>query len=528
MVGYKEAAKELLRRQKALNSIFDYIAYMRGAGLPDFHYEPADHHKVIGQTLNELAWSIGHALRDYEGSATAAPDPDFEGEVLDRAAISLPPGSAKSFYSSIVFPTFLLARNPAHKILCTNAAESLAEDFARRRRQIMLSPHWQRLSGTSLLPDAKSLSFQGVKEGGGIYAYGAGSTIQGIRADALVADDLVTGHEQAANLSQLDKLWSWFTSEARPRLRPGGIELFIATRWALLDPIGRVLRLHEHGHETWRYLRIPMICDTEDDLIGRKIGQRLWPEYFTKRMVQDAQREPLSFQTLYQQNPAVSEYSWVPLDKIRVTSELPENLRYYIGVDISLHVGKGDFTVLAVIGIDDEKRFYVVDMIREQMDTKSSASKFIALCQTYHPRYCWVDNDNASVVWAQMVETIARSQGLHTPLMLSKMKNRDKEIRAANLRTLFLQDRVAIKDAAWTQPFLREIAEFPDGRNDDTIDAVGVVAKELRKLSGPARVAEDQTPAPIEGAFQMLDGQIKTRLPLKDMEPLRLGRGRRL
>lgn len=519
MISPKDAAKELIRRQAALGSIFDYIKYLRSEGLPDFHYDPADHHRVIGTTLNEMAASIGHAL-----------NPDFEGDILDRAAISLPPGSAKSFYSSIVFPTFLLARNPSHKILCTNAAESLAEDFARRRRQIMLTPAWQRLSGTNLLADAKSLSFQGVKEGGGIYAAGAGSTIQGLRADALVADDLVTGHEQAANLALLDKLWNWYVSEARARLRPGGIELMIATRWALLDPIGRVLRLTEQGHEDWRYLRIPMVCDSDDDLIGRDLGERLWPQYFTKRMVSDAQRSPLWFNTLYQQNPAVSEYSWVPLDKIKVVKrdQIPENLRYYVGVDISLHVGKGDFTVFSVIGVDEAKNFWIVDMVREQMDTKASAARFIALCNAYSPRYCWVENDNASVVWAQMVETIARQMGEHPPLMLSKMKNRDKEVRAANLRTLFLQDRVYIADEPWTQVYMREIAEFPDGRNDDTIDATGVVAKELRKLSGPARIDVDQPAAPIHGAVQLLEGKMMTRTPLKEMETLRVGRGRRL
>jgi len=517
-ISPKEAARELLKRQRALGDIHEYIRYLRVGGLPDFHYEPAKHHRVIGGTLNEMARSIGHAL-----------DPNFEGDVLDRAAISLPPGSAKSFYSSIVFPTFLLARNPRHKILCTNAAESLAEDFARRRRQIMLTPAWQQLAGTSLLSDAKSLGFQGVPEGGGIYAYGAGSTIQGIRADALIGDDLITGHEMAGNLSLLDKLWNWFISEARARVRPGGIELLIATRWALLDPIGRVLRLTEEGHEDWRYLRMPMVCDSDDDLVGRKLGERLWPEYFTKRMVADAKRSPLIFQTLYQQNPAVSEHSWVPLDAIRVvpSSQVPDELTIYMGVDISLHVGKGDFTVIATVGIDAHKNFWVLDMVREQMDTKTSAQRVLELAKVKKPRYVFVENDNASVVWGQMVEQIGNQTGLHAPLMLSKMKNKDKEIRAANLRTLFLQNRVLIVEGPWVQAFVREVAEFPSGRNDDTIDGVGVVARELRKLVGPTVAAEGTKAQPkVLGAVQEVDGRLMTRAKLKEMQPLNAG-GRR-
>ena len=520
-VSPKEAARELLARQRALTNIHDYIRYMRREGLPDFHYEPADHHRVIGGTLNKLAASIGFGLKPEE------PDP------LDRAAISLPPGSAKSFYSSIVFPTFLLARNPATKVLCTNAAESLAEDFARRRRQIMLSPWWQRLSGTSLLSDAKALGFQGTKEGGGIYAFGAGSTIQGIRADALIADDLVTGHEMAGNLALLDKLWNWFISEARARVRPYGIELLIATRWALLDPIGRVLRLTEQNHEDWRYLRMPMVCDSDDDLVGRKLGERLWPEYFTPRMVTDAKRSPLIFQTLYQQNPAVSEYSWVPLDKVQLVpkSEVPDSLRIYVGVDISLHVGKGDFTVIATLGLDENKSLWVLNIIREQMDTKTSAARFLDVCeggweeQPVH--YAWVENDNASVVWGQMVEQISAQTGQHAPLMMSKMRNKDKEVRAAPLRTLFLQNRVYIVDEPWSQAFIREIAEFPDGRNDDTIDGVGVVAKELRKLTGPLQEIKRKRPTEVKGAVQIVDGKYMTRARFKEMAKISAGGGRR-
>jgi predicted phage terminase large subunit-like protein len=484
---------------------------MRPARLPDFHFEPAAHHRLIGGELNRLTTAI--RARHEDG---------------DRSAISLPPGAAKSFYGSITWPTQLLAFDPTLKILCINAAERLADDFARRRRQIMLSPEWEDLAGTTLMPDARGLGFQGTKEGGGIYAFGAGATIQGIRADALVGDDLITGDEEAGSLAQLDKKWRWYKSEARPRLRRGGVELLIATRWALLDPIGRVLRLTEQGHENWRYLRIPMVADSDDDPLGRNIGERLWPEWFTARMVRDAQRTPAIFNTLYQQNPAVSEFSWVGFDHIHTRNKnvFPKNLTKYIGCDIALHVGTGDFTVFAVFGVDEHKRFYLIDLFRQQIDSKESPRKFLALCEEHQPRYAFIDNDNASIMWGQMVETEAAKQGVHSPLILSKMKNKDKEVRAARLRSLFLQDMIHIANEEWTQVVVREVAEFPDGRNDDIVDAMAVVAKELHKLSGPT-VVRERKEEPIKGAFQYVDGAVMTTQTFEELgEKLSLGRNR--
>lgn len=505
------AAKEYLKRELALRDVLEYIKYLRPEGLPDFGYSPARHHKIFARRINTIAEAI-----------------KTRSEEQDRKAVSVPPGAAKSFYFSIVGPTFLLAADPSLKIICANAAESLAEDFARRRRQIMMTPTWQRLAETSLLPDAKSLAFQGTPEGGGIYAVGAGSTIQGLRADALIGDDLITGHEEAGNLTQLDKKWKWYLSEARSRLRPGGAEMMVATRWALLDPIGRVLRLTEKGEEHWEYVRIPMVADSENDPCGRRIGDRLWPEYFTARMVRDARRDPLIWQTLYQQNPAVSEYSWVPLDHIEFIdpAERPQRLRYYIGCDISLGVQKGDFTVFAVLGLDEKKHLYLVDLFRKQADPNESARIFLRLCEQYEPRYCWMDNDNTSVMWGKIVDMESAKLGIRHRLRLSKMKNRDKEVRASHLRHAFLQKRVKIVKADWNQVVLRELAEFPDTRNDDIVDAMGVVAKELRNISGPGALIETKE-EPIKGSLTMTEGKVHTTQPLKELWKPAVSIGRR-
>ena len=108
-----QASQLVLQRQQALQNLIPYIKYMRPSLLPDFEHTPAKHHHLMAAVLESLA------KRE-----------------CNRAAISLPPGSAKSKYSSIWFPTWLIAKNPKLKIICVSNSETLAEDFSAERRRI--------------------------------------------------------------------------------------------------------------------------------------------------------------------------------------------------------------------------------------------------------------------------------------------------------------------------------------------------------------------------------------------------------
>ena len=155
---------ELLRRRKAQSNIYDYIDFMESTGLLDVKFKPAEHHKLVIDDLHEM----------------------IEGK-CEKEAFSLPPGSAKSTYISVILPTFLMMKDPTINILCISNSESLAEDFARRRRTLMRSDQWKLLSGTTLQPDAQSLGSMTTVKGGVLYAAGAGSTITGLRADWIIA-----------------------------------------------------------------------------------------------------------------------------------------------------------------------------------------------------------------------------------------------------------------------------------------------------------------------------------------------------
>ena len=106
------------------------------------------------------------------------------------------------------------------------------------------------------------------------------------------------------------------------------------------------------------------------------------------------------------------------------------------------------------------------------------------------------------------------------------MKNRDKEDRAAPLRSLFIQMRVRILNRPWTELALVELAEFPGGRHDDIIDAFGVVAKEMHRISPPKHEVVQEI-KPIHGAMQEKEGKLMTTQTLDQLITLNAGRKRR-
>lgn len=493
---YLAALKEALLLKQAKTSIFKFCEYMKRSGIVDFNFQPtAKHHILI---LNDL-----HLVVTGE---------------IPKLSISLPPGAAKSFYSSVIFPCFLLAQNPATQILCVSASEGLAEEFARRRRQILRSPEWQRLSGTKLQADAQSLGRQVTEHGGSIVAAGQGGSIQGLRADYLISDDLVRGFEQANSISQLDKIFNWYLSEARSRLKPNGKELLIATRWSAFDPIGRFDELAEKGIETWKFIRIPMLCDSPEDPLGRELNEMLWPEWFTPEMLADAQRDPAIFNCLYQQRPLAESGEWCPSQHLNIKhkTDNPKRLKLVIGVDIALSVtAKSDFTVFALMGIDTDSNIYIIDLYRNQASPEQTSADLVKWCKKYKPTSIFIDNDNASKVWSNLVWQECKKQGVAAPLQLVKMGNKDKETRAAPLRTYLLNDKVIINQASWTNDLIDEFTKFPAVRHDDIVDAVGVAASQLLKVSPPkAKVVVEEE---VETKIGLKGGRLVINSGLNDL-----------
>lgn len=128
----------------------------------------------------------------------------------------------------------------------------------------------------------------------------------------LTADDLVSGIEEALNKARLETLWTKVVNDLRSRRLEGCKEIYIATRWSVHDPIGKLQQLYE-GNPRARFIAVPALNeDGESNFMFAVNG-------FSKKYFMDAKEsmDDLSFKCLYQQQPIEREGLLFPTDELR-------------------------------------------------------------------------------------------------------------------------------------------------------------------------------------------------------------------
>ena len=487
----RDAAQELLRRRRAGESLESFREYMHSTGSVDFQHPLARHHKLIVQNLEKL-----------------------ESGVIQRLLILAPPGSAKSTYCSIQYPLWRLAKRPAESILCASNTQDLASIFNRRRRNIALTPQWATLAQTTLAEDLQGAEHFGTKKEGGIKAAGVGSSIVGFRSHLNVLDDPIRGLSEALSSPTLEGQWDWYHNEFRTRLVPGGKELIVSTRWAKKDIAGRIL---ETERDAWTVLRLPMLADRDDDPLGRTVGESLWPEYFGPAHIAEKQKNLMLWSTQFQQTPLDESGSWIGNENLKYTDSPPRDMKYVVAVDLALTIGRGDYTVMIVAGLDSERRIHIVDVMRDRISPDQSVDRLFTLCDLYKPSEVLIDDDNASKVFSRLLFSLGRQIGKIVPLSPQPIRGKDKETRAAAIRGLFLSDAVRIVRAPWNTALHAELLEFPSGDHDDQVDALSLIGRRFPVLSTPSGASK--APDPYAGKMIRLgdDGRMYLSKSLNDM-----------
>jgi len=240
---------------------------------------PARHHKLIIETLERVA----------------------RGEVTRQMIFSYP-GSAKSTYSSKLYPEWFMAQRIGMDVIGGSHTASLAEGFSREamdytRRYAAELGYTVRSGDAGWWRTTNRSQYR---------AAGVDGTITGHRADLVLIDDPVPGRKEAESQTYRDTCWNWYRAEVLTRMKPGARVILIMTRWHMDDLAGRLLDAAAAGEgDKWDVLSLPAICDSTDDPLGRAIGEPLWPEYHPLEWLNEKKRAlgPYDWSALYQQKP---------------------------------------------------------------------------------------------------------------------------------------------------------------------------------------------------------------------------------
>jgi predicted phage terminase large subunit-like protein len=448
-ISRPEAATELLKRRSIRRSLTDWCRY---AG-----FEPARHHLLLIDKLEAVA----------------------RGEI-DRLAIFMPPGAAKSTYASVLFAPWYYAQHPAHCLIAASHTAELAEKWGRRVRNLV-AEH-SLVLGVGLASDSSAAGRWETSASGEYFAAGVGGAIAGRRADLVVIDDPVRSREDADSELIRDKTWDWYKSDLYTRLKPGGRIVLIQTRWHEDDLAGRLLIDMAAGGDRWEVVSLPAIAEQGDPL-GRRAGDPLWPEWEDQAALDRKRRTvgPRDWSALYQQRPAPEEGDYFKTEWLRPYDKPParETLRIYGGSDYAVTADGGDYTVHAVVGVDPEGRMYLLDLWRKQASSDVWIESFCDLVREWKP-----------TEWGEEQGQIRAGVG---PFLDRRMRERsayvyrrqfptrgDKAVRAQSIRGRMALDGLYVPHTASWYPDLRsELLSFPAGKHDDQVDALGLIGQLL-------------------------------------------------
>lgn len=144
----------------------------------------------------------------------------------------------------------------------------------------------------------------------------------------LTADDLVSGIEEALNKGRLDTLWTKVVNDLRSRRLDKCKEIYIATRWSLHDPIGRLQQKYADNPRA-RFIAIPALNENgESNFIYDFNG-------FSREYFEDQRdlMDEISFNCLYQQKPVEREGLLLPAEELRrfywSKDQVPEDVSEY-------------------------------------------------------------------------------------------------------------------------------------------------------------------------------------------------------
>ena len=191
-----------------------------------------------------------------------------------RTMFFMPPRHGKSLLATVYFSAWYMIHNPTKKVMVICYGEELAQTFGKQIRDILQI--YGGSFGVKVSQDSRAVDEFTLEKGGHFLAKGIGGGLTGQGADILIIDDPHKNGEEASSKTIRDKIYRAYVSDIFTRKMGGAPIILTATRWDADDLAGRLLLQTE---EHWKVLRLPAYAE-ENDPLGRKVGERLWPEKF--------------------------------------------------------------------------------------------------------------------------------------------------------------------------------------------------------------------------------------------------------
>lgn len=397
---------------------------------------------------------------------------------IKRLLINIPPGTMKSLSTNVFWPAWEWGPRgmPSIRFIGASHEESLAIRDALKMRRLISSEWYRRLFPEVMLVGDQSEKRNFENSSTGWRQACPVKSMTGKRGDRVVWDD-PHSVEDAHSPAALETATRVFRETLPTRLNSPerSAIIIVMQRLSTKDVSGEILE-NDYGYE---HLCLPMEYEGSQKVtsIGfkdwrTKNGDLLFPERFSREVV-DRDKKVMGEYAVagqFQQRPVPKSGGEFQTDMITTIDAIPHGaLAWCRGWDLGATT-TGDYTAGVKLGKLADGRFIVVDVKRDKLRSHERDALMKATAE----------NDGRGRVKQSIPQDpgqAGKSQVLAFATLLAghslefSTETGDKVVRSTPFASQVNVGNVVMLKGPWNKDFIDELQLFPNGVNDDQVDA---------------------------------------------------------
>ena len=411
---------------------------------------------------------------------------------LDLLCISLPPGSGKSTLN-IFFLTWIMGKYPDQPNLASAHSDKLTRSYYDGVISILTDPDylWSdvfpgvRIAATNAKDESIDLNKN--KRFKTLTCRSIGGSLTGAtRCErVLVADDLVSGIEEALSKQRMDSLWEAYTNDLKTRKKENCKEIHIATRWSVHDCIGRLERQYADDPKA-KFISIPALNENEESNFDYSGGVGFSTKYFIdmKESLDD-----VSWRCLFQQEPIEREGLLYHEDDLRRYYDLPDGEPDEIISVVDTKDKGTDYCVL-LVAYNFSGNYYIDDCICDNGLPEIVDARLVEILSRHKVQRCRFESNSAGGRIAEKVQEKLKEKGCRISIE-TKFTTANKETKII-MHSAWVKEKCLFKsgypksgDYARMINFLCAWTMTGKNKKDDVPDTVAMLSDFVQSMVKP-------------------------------------------
>lgn len=371
---------------------------------------------------------------------------DLHDDRLDEVILDLPPRTGKTTLVADAMPWFMGGR-PTSPCLYSSYSDTITSSFYNAVLEFMTDSDTYKYAevfpgATDLKTDAKletiDITNNGVRHHyPSLTCRSIDGTLNGacdVEGGLLVADDLVSGIEEAMSKDRLQKKQQKVSNDLLSRAKTTTKILWIGTRWSLFDPIGLRVDLLENGLRNgtrrFKVINIPALNEHDESNFDYPYRKGFsTSDYHQLRENFERNNDTASWQAQYMGEPIERDGNLFNANEFSYfMGKLPDTPpdRVFMAVDPAF--GGGDF-VASPICVQYGQKVYVIDVVYNDGDKRVTIPQLALKAKEYHVTLIQVEVNRATEGYAEALQKELDTIGHHATV---RMKNSSSQASKAS------------------------------------------------------------------------------------------------